>query len=167
MQAPLAAPNPFEVLHRIGNVNFRAFDLRLRQGAIEQPPGRPDEWITLAILLVARLLADKNHPGLMRSSAEHGLRRMAIEIATFAILSGLAQFWECFFGGQKLGCVFFSRKLCHSIPSQFRSQPDYEANRRAHDSSGARPGGGEIKPARHPVHSRARVLTAAPTSSTP
>ena len=43
MQAPLATPNPLEVLHRIGHINFIARNARVFQRPVKYAAGRPDE----------------------------------------------------------------------------------------------------------------------------
>jgi len=54
----LAARAPLEVLHGVGEIDLAALEAGPRERAIEQLPRRPDERPALAILLVARLLAD-------------------------------------------------------------------------------------------------------------
>ena len=49
--------------------------LGLHERAVQHPSGRPHERTTLAVLGVARLLADEHDLGLHEPLAEHGLRR--------------------------------------------------------------------------------------------
>src|SRR5438105_8353415 len=70
----LLAPLPLEVLHGIRDVHVAALDPRFLEGAIEQLPRRTDERVASAILLVARLLADDHHAGILRSLAKDWLR---------------------------------------------------------------------------------------------
>lgn len=62
MQPPFAAPDPFKVLNRVGDVHRVALDPRLFQRPIEQPPRRSDKGLTLLVLLIARLLASRLWP---------------------------------------------------------------------------------------------------------
>ncbi len=80
----LAAPLELEMLHRVGDVDARAVDPGLRDGAVEHLAGGADERPSREILLVARLLADEHQRGVDRSFAEHCLRRMLVQVAARA-----------------------------------------------------------------------------------
>ena len=73
VDAALAAPLELEMLDRVGDVGALAVDSRLRERAIEQLPGRPDERTPGQILLIARLLADEHDLRVERPFAEHRL----------------------------------------------------------------------------------------------
>src|SRR5688572_27072733 len=85
VQAALAARLPLEVLDRVGDVQVLALDARGLQRPVEQASGRPDERQALAVLLVARLLADQHDPGVGVAGAEHSLRRVGPERAIVAL----------------------------------------------------------------------------------
>ena len=70
----LAARAPLEVLHRVRQVDARPVDTGFRERLVEQPSCRADERPALAILAVARLLADEHQLRVFRPFAEHGLR---------------------------------------------------------------------------------------------
>ena len=91
MQTPLAAPDPFEMLDRIGDINFIALDLRFFQCAIEQATRRPDKRVSLLIFLIPGLFANQDNARFRRSLAENCLCRVLIEIAALAILGRLAK----------------------------------------------------------------------------
>ena len=84
VEPPLAALHPFEVLHRVGDIDEAAIDPGRGQGTVEQPPGGTDEGQAGAILGIARLLADQHQPRLGRPGAEHRLGRVPVERATGA-----------------------------------------------------------------------------------
>ena len=56
VQAALAAQHPFEVLDDVGDEDGVSIDSGSVERAIEELPGRADEWSSLAILLIAGLL---------------------------------------------------------------------------------------------------------------
>jgi hypothetical protein len=86
VDAALAGADELEVLDRVGEVDAAALDAGLGQRPLEQLAGRADERPPLQVLLVARGLAHEDHAGLGPALAEHGLRRLAVEIAGLAAL---------------------------------------------------------------------------------
>ena len=101
VNAPLPPRLPLEVLHGVGHVDGRPFDLCFSEGFIENAAGRTDKWLAGLILLVTRLLADEDEIGRGRPRPEHGLGCVAPQIAGPASsgarrqvrqLSGLARF---------------------------------------------------------------------------
>jgi hypothetical protein len=62
------------MLDRVRDVDLIAVDARFGKRAIEELPGRADEWPSRAVFLVARLLADHHDPGARLAFAENGLR---------------------------------------------------------------------------------------------
>src|SRR5262249_32428825 len=94
VDAPLGRSLELEVLDRVGHEDVPASDLRSRERLVQQRSGRADERMALPVLLVARLLADEDEPGAGRALAEHGLRRVAIEVAAAALLNRAGQIRE-------------------------------------------------------------------------
>jgi hypothetical protein len=74
------------MLHRVGYVKQRPVNSSIYQRPIQQLAGWPHERMSLSIFLVPRLFADQNDVGGFRPFAEHGLRRMSVEIASPAFL---------------------------------------------------------------------------------
>ena len=60
MEAALAARFPFEMLHRVRDVNLRPIDPRLFECAIENLSRRTDEWFAGEVFLVAWLFAQQH-----------------------------------------------------------------------------------------------------------
>jgi len=86
------------VFDGIGDVYGVAIDLCLIETLIEQFSGRPNKRTSLPILLVAWLFADHHHRNLWACGvlmsfqlAEYGLGRMAVEIASVALLYRLTK----------------------------------------------------------------------------
>src|SRR5204862_6342605 len=87
---PLAAWLPLEMLHGVRTVDRPRFDAGRLEAPVEQPPGGADERVALAVLLVARLLADQHEGSVSRPFAEDGLGGIAPELAAAARLHRLA-----------------------------------------------------------------------------
>jgi len=83
--------SPFEMLHGVGHIDFRAIDAGLDKCFIEDTTGGSNERQALAIFHVPRLLADKHDLGFRRAHTENGLRGIAPEIAVPAVGSLLPQ----------------------------------------------------------------------------
>ncbi len=81
MDAALAALDKFEMFHAVGDIGPGAVDPGLGQSRVEHLSGRSDKWTSGEILLVARLLADKEDWRIERAFAEHGLGGVAVQIA--------------------------------------------------------------------------------------
>ena len=84
VQAALAARLPFEVLHRVGDVEPGAVEPRFGQGGVEDAPRRPDEDVAFAVLGIARLLAHQHDPRARIALPEDGLRGVLPERAVAA-----------------------------------------------------------------------------------
>ncbi len=91
MNAFFATAKPFEMLHRIGDVNGLAIDSGFRQCGVEELTGGSDKRRAREILAIARLLADKNCSRIFWAITEHGLRRVRKQVAAFALGRGSAQ----------------------------------------------------------------------------
>jgi len=84
MRAFLAVRFPFEVLHRVCQIERRAGKRGLGEDFVEQRARRTDERLAFAIFLIARLFADQHHARIGGTDARHGLRRVAPERAALA-----------------------------------------------------------------------------------
>src|SRR6185437_8400884 len=71
MQPPFAPFLVFEMLNGIGDVGVFSFDSSSFESAVEELPGRPNKRVSLAIFLVARLLADKGQRRAYRTFAQY------------------------------------------------------------------------------------------------
>src|SRR3954451_3183185 len=91
MDPPLRCRLEPEVLHRVRDVGVPAVDVRVGQRLVQQAPGRADERLALAVLLVAGLLTDEDDPGGLGALAEHGLGGRLPQLAGPAAGRGLAQ----------------------------------------------------------------------------
>jgi hypothetical protein len=88
---PAGAPGatlPLEVLNRIGDVDLGSLDPGRRQRAVEDDARRADKGVTLAVLLIARLLADEHERRMRRPLAKHGLGCPRPEVAVPAVEGG-------------------------------------------------------------------------------
>src|SRR4051812_8948287 len=90
VDAALAARLELEVLHGIRDIDARAIDAGFGKRAVEHLPGRTHEWLAGQVLLIARLFADEHERCVRWSFAEDGLRRVAVEGASLALLRLLA-----------------------------------------------------------------------------
>src|SRR5438270_9246559 len=79
MDAALAARLPFDMLHRVRDVNFLPFDAGFFEGAIKDFSSRAHKWFSGDILLVAGLLTEKHERRVLASFAEDGLRGVFVE----------------------------------------------------------------------------------------
>ena len=74
VDAALPARLPFEVLHRVGDVNLIAIDSRFFQRPVENFSSRADERSTSEILLIPRLFAQEHKPRAFGSFARRRQR---------------------------------------------------------------------------------------------
>src|SRR5688572_33081656 len=77
----LAARFPLEMLDDVREVDVLGIDARFFERASQQLTGWTNEWPTLHVLDVARLLADQHETYVARTLAEHGLGRATPEVA--------------------------------------------------------------------------------------
>src|SRR5262249_24004160 len=94
VDAALAALLDLEVLDGVGDVELLARQTGFGERLLQHLTRRPDERRTLPVFVVSRLLADEDDAGAGRASAEHGLRRVAIEIAALAMRRCFREFAE-------------------------------------------------------------------------
>src|SRR5688572_24282041 len=74
VNAPLPFRFPFEVLHRVRDIDLVAVDARFLQRLVEQLSRRSHERLPLQIFVVAGLFAHEHHPGRAFAFAEDRLR---------------------------------------------------------------------------------------------
>jgi len=84
VQAPLAALNPSEVFHGIGNINVLARYTRFAERFVQHSTRRSNERMPLAIFHVARLFAYQHEIRVFCTFAENGMGRVLVKIAPFA-----------------------------------------------------------------------------------
>ena len=72
MNPALPTGLPFEVLHRVRDVNFPAINSRFFERPIHDFSSGPNEGFTLLIFVIARLFADQHDRDVFRTFAKHG-----------------------------------------------------------------------------------------------
>ena len=76
MHPPLSAQRVLEVLYRVGDIDAAAFDANVGQRFVEDAaPAGPTNGSPGLVFLVARLLADEEHPRVGRALTENRLCR--------------------------------------------------------------------------------------------
>ena len=89
VQAALAAHLMLEMLHRVGDENLRAGDLRFRQGPVEDLPGGPDERLAGKVFLVAGLFAHQHQVRMAAPFAGDRLSCILVKRTARACILGL------------------------------------------------------------------------------
>src|SRR6266498_5597813 len=114
MDPALAARLPLEVLDHVRHVRERPVDARLVERLVEQTSRRSDKRAALAVLTVARLLADEHYLRALRAFTEDCLSCRTPERAGLTAVHRLPQGGEV----QALGAVLRRRagvdRPCHS-----------------------------------------------------
>jgi hypothetical protein len=90
MNPALPTGLPFEVFHRVRNVNFLAINSRFFEGLIHDFSSGSNEGFTLLIFVIARLFADQHDRRVSRAFAKHGLCSPLVEMTRFAFARGVA-----------------------------------------------------------------------------
>ena len=90
MDATFAAWLPFEMFHRIRDVNFFAIDPGFFKSAIHDFSGWSDERFAGHIFVIAGLLTDQHHRRFFGAFAENGLRCAFVQVTGRAIPRGLS-----------------------------------------------------------------------------
>ncbi len=80
MNPALATRLPFEMLHRVGDINIVTIDPGFAESAVEKLSRRADEQLPSEILLIARLLAQKHDRRALRTFTKHGLRSELVQM---------------------------------------------------------------------------------------
>src|SRR5437660_7274788 len=81
MDPAFPARFPFEMFHRVGDINFVAVDSGVLECAIQNFSGWADKGFASHIFIITRLLTDHEHGGAFRAFTENGLRCFLIERA--------------------------------------------------------------------------------------
>jgi hypothetical protein len=84
VHALLAARLVVEVLDRVGEVDRRAVQPGLVDGALQQPAGGSDERQSLPVLLVAGLLSHQQDRWTLRAASGHALRALLPQVTAAA-----------------------------------------------------------------------------------
>jgi len=91
MNPALPTRLPFEVFHRVRDVNFLAINSRFFEGLIHDFSSGSNEGFTLLIFVIARLLADQHDRCVFRAFAKHGLCSPLVKMTRFAFARRVAQ----------------------------------------------------------------------------
>ena len=78
MDPSFAAWLPFEMFHRVRDVNFSATDPRFFQCAIHDLSSRTNEWFPGNVFVISGLFANQHDRRCFRALAENRLRRFLI-----------------------------------------------------------------------------------------
>ena len=71
---PAFAPRlPFEVFHRVRDINLRPIDSSIRERAIHDFSRRANEWFACDVFVVAGLFANQHHGCALGAFAKHSL----------------------------------------------------------------------------------------------
>jgi hypothetical protein len=85
---------PFEMFHRIREINVAAVEAGRGKGLVQQLSGRPDERMPLSVFLVAWDLTDNHQTRFGGAFAEHDLCRVPEQFATLARVGSTPQHRE-------------------------------------------------------------------------
>jgi hypothetical protein len=94
MNPAFPARFPFEMFHRIGDINLVAIDSGFFECTIQNLSRRTDKRFASHIFVITRLLTDHEHRGLFRPFAEDGLCRFLVERAGGALFRRGSDFGE-------------------------------------------------------------------------
>ena len=103
MNPPFPARFPFEMFHRIGDINFVAVDSGFLECAIQNFSRGTDKRFASDILVVTRLLTDHEDRGVLWALTEDGLRRFFVERACGTLFRGGSDFGEAVRIGHRRG----------------------------------------------------------------
>ena len=108
VQPTLAAQQPLEMLHDIGHEYAAPVYSRIDKRPIEQLACRPDEWVSLHVLLVARLFTDQHEARVCGSLTEYRLGGVLPQRTGFAGTCGVPQATKLF---------FIASRHCRRVPA--------------------------------------------------
>src|SRR3989442_8189765 len=92
VDAALASRLPFEMFHRVRDIDFLPIDAGFFQGFVENSSRRSDEWTPLKVFLIPWLFTDKHHACLRTSLTENSLCTQLPKVTgapTFSCFPGL------------------------------------------------------------------------------
>ncbi len=90
MNSAFAAGLPFEVFHRVRDVNLRPIDSSVFKRAIHDFPSRTNKRFAGHIFVIARLFANQHHRCALRPFAKDSLGSALVQITRSAMCCGLA-----------------------------------------------------------------------------
>ncbi len=85
MNSTFAAGLPFEVFHRVRDVNLRPIDSSVFERAIHDFPSRTNEWFAGHIFVIARLFTHQYHRCALRTFAKDSLGRSFVQMTRSAM----------------------------------------------------------------------------------
>src|SRR5215211_4278232 len=74
MNSAFPARFPFEVFHRVADVNLRTINTSLLEGAVHDFPSRAHEGFTRDIFVITRLFTNQHYSRAFRTFAKYSLR---------------------------------------------------------------------------------------------
>src|SRR5207237_9086299 len=83
---------PFEMFHRIGDINLVSIDAGFHKRLVQNLSGRSDKRMSLNVFLIAGLFAYKHHSRFRAAFPKHGLRPTLPKVACLAVGRCGAQF---------------------------------------------------------------------------
>jgi hypothetical protein len=90
MNSAFPARLPFEVFHRVGDVNLGAINASFLERAVHDFPSRTNEGFTRHIFVIARLFADEHDRCALRTFAKDSLGPSLVQMTRSAISRRLA-----------------------------------------------------------------------------
>ena len=85
MDAPLSPRFPFEMFHRIGDINLFPIDAGFHKRLMENLSGQSDKRMSLNVFLIARLFAHEHHSRFRAAFPKHALCSTLPKVARTAI----------------------------------------------------------------------------------
>jgi len=85
MNPPFPAGLPFEVFHRVRDVNLRPINSSFLERAIHNFPSRTNERFARDIFVIARLFANQHHRCVLRPFAKNSLGRSLVQMTCSAV----------------------------------------------------------------------------------
>ena len=90
MNPPFSAGRPFEVFHRVRDINLRPIDASFLERAVHDFPSRANERFARYIFVIARLLANQHHRRAFRPFAKDSLGSAFVQMTRSAMSGRLA-----------------------------------------------------------------------------
>ena len=90
MNPAFSAGLPFEVFHRVSDVNLGAINASVCERAIHNFASRTYEWFARDIFVIARLFANQHHRYALRTLAKDSLGRSFVQMTCSAMSRCLA-----------------------------------------------------------------------------